>query len=230
MNYQTFFKLKIKNYKRWASSSYPGPRRCLSGESRKGLTLIELIVVMTIATIIMTSLVVQQGKWNDELAVRTQAYELALMIRQAQIYSLGVREDTGGAGGDKFNIGYGMHIDTRGAANDRYIFFADRDGDKKYSGSGEDIENKVFTRGVTVNKVCNGSLSIPLPSNCGTGPSAARAVDISFFRPLPNAYIKFLDNGGSVVPLSPPAFLKVQSAGGQTVVIKVETNGQISIQ
>jgi prepilin-type N-terminal cleavage/methylation domain-containing protein len=95
MNY--FSKLKIKGFT-------PTPKSLVSG-----FTLTELIVVITIATIITTALVFQQAKWNDNLAVSTQAYDLALMIRQAQIYSLGVKEDNS-ATGDKFNIGYGIYF------------------------------------------------------------------------------------------------------------------------
>ena len=112
MNYS---KLKIENCK-------------LKISAKRGFTLIELIVVMTIATIITTALVVQQSKWSDQLAVNTQAYELALMIRQAQIYSLGVKEYTAGTG-DKFNTGYGIHLDK--SASNQYIFFADKNINKK---------------------------------------------------------------------------------------------------
>ena len=96
MSSSIFFKNKNKGL----------PREALA---KWGFTLVELIVVMSIATVIMTALIIQQSKWNDRLTVNTQAYELALMIRQAQIYSLGVREDMAGGGG--FDVGYGVYFD-----------------------------------------------------------------------------------------------------------------------
>ena len=215
MNY--FSKLKIVNCKRWASSKCSGPRRCPSGE---GFTLVELIVVMTIATIIMTALVVQQSRWNDSLIVSTQAYEMALIIRQAQIYSLGVREYTAGTG-DKFNIGYGIHIDKN--APTQYIFFADKNGNLKYD-SGEIIETKTFTRGVIISDICSNSGG----SNCGT---PIFQVSISFFRPDPKANVIFLNNGGNPPGggIAPPATISLRSVAGKISKIIVEANGQVSI-
>ena len=186
---------------------------------KKGFTLIELMVVMSIATIMMAVLIFQQNKWSDQLSVNTQAYEMVLMIRQAQIYSLGVREDTGGTG-DKFNVGYGIYMN-QGNAN-QYIYFADRDGDQKYD-SGEAIETKTFSRGVTIKDVCGSS-------NCffvGGGP--LWQASISFFRPETKANIKLLNNGGNPVD-TPPVTIKLQSSGGREVNIIAEANGQVSVQ
>ncbi|KKP56176.1 MAG: hypothetical protein UR50_C0006G0011 [Parcubacteria group bacterium GW2011_GWC1_34_10] len=186
---------------------------------KKGFTLIELMVVMSIATIMMAVLIFQQNKWSDQLSVNTQAYEMVLMIRQAQIYSLGVREDTGGTG-DKFNVGYGIYMNQSNA--NQYIYFADRDGDQKYD-SGEAIETKTFSRGVTIKDVCGSS-------NCffvGGGP--LWQASISFFRPETKANIKLLNNGGNPVD-TPPVTIKLQSSGGREVNIIAEANGQVSVQ
>ncbi len=192
------------------------------GASAKwGFTLIELIVVMTISTIIMTALIIQQSKWNDSLAVNTQAYELALMIRQAQIYSLGVREDTFGAG-DKFDVGYGVYIDED--LPGQYIFFADKNKDLKYD-SGEAQETKTFTRGVTIYKFCG----VGNPQSCSDS-GALNQINISFFRPGSGASIRFLNNGGNTVNgINPPATIYLKSLKGQEASIKLEANGQVSV-
>ncbi|PIR40096.1 MAG: hypothetical protein COV33_01675 [Candidatus Zambryskibacteria bacterium CG10_big_fil_rev_8_21_14_0_10_34_34] len=184
-----------------------------------GFTLIELMVVMAIATIIMTSFVIQQSKWSDQLAVNTQAYEMVLMIRQAQIYSLGVREDTGSTG-DKFDVGYGIYMNQSNA--NQYIYFADRDSDQKYD-FGEAIETKTFSGGVTIKDVCGSSSCFFV----GGGP--LWQASISFFRPETKANIKLLNNGGNPVD-TPPVTIKLQSSGGREVNIIVEANGQVSIQ
>jgi prepilin-type N-terminal cleavage/methylation domain-containing protein len=115
-----------------------------------GFTLVELLVVISIATIILTALIIQQSTWNDTLSLRTQNYELSLILRQAQVHSLGVREDTSGSG-DKFGIGYGVYFDHN--QRDRYLYFADRNGDGNYDPS-ELVETYFLKRGVTLDKFC----------------------------------------------------------------------------
>lgn len=191
---------------------------------RGGFTLIELAVAMAIAITMITSLVIQQSRWNDRLTVNTQTYELALMIRQAQIYSLGVREYTDGVG-DKFDVGYGIHINM--ANPNQYIFFADKDKDLIYD-AGEELssETKSFTRGVTLKSICGKNPAIRFCYPAGS----ITQLDISFFRPEPKANAKFLNSAGNVVaPFILPGEIFLQSVGGKESSIKIESNGQISI-
>jgi prepilin-type N-terminal cleavage/methylation domain-containing protein len=196
-----------------------------SPPAQAGFTLVELIVVMTIATILLASVIVQQNQWNDSLAVNSQAYELALMVRQAQVYSLGVREDTAGSGSNKFAVGYGIYFDSD---NTRYIFFADRDngsgeGNKRYD-SGEGIGDPIkFTRGVTIKNVCGISGGSP---KCIGG--SFQQANILFFRPDPKANI-LLCNSGGVKKADPPVTISLQSAGGKVYSVTVQANGQVSI-
>ena len=185
-----------------------------------GFTLTELIVVITIATAMMTSLVFQQAKWNDNLAVSAQAYDLALMIRQAQIYSLGVKEDKSASSGDKFNIGYGIYLSQNNLS--QYIYFADRNGNQKYD-SGEAIETKTFTRGVTIKDVCGTGANGCFP---GTGPLAS--VHIFFLRPDTRVIMSLLNAGGGSTG-DPPVTIRLQSPKGKYYSVRVESNGQVSI-
>jgi len=185
--------------------------------SRRGFTLVELVVVMGIATVIMTTLVIQQRSWNDRLSVSTQSYELALSIRQAQIYSLGVREYASGSG-DKFDLGYGVYFNQ--GTLDRYIFFADANKNQKYD-SGEAVETNLLTRGVTINRVCG-------TSGCMPGGGPLNNVSISFFRPDTKANIALLNNGGNPVD-NPPATIYLRSLNGKEYSVKVESNGQVVI-
>lgn len=186
----------------------------------------ELIIVTTIATILMTTLVVQQGKWNDSLALNTQTYELALMIRQAQIYSLGVRENTSGTG-DKFSGGYGVYF---GSDYSQYIFYGDKNGNQKYD-NGEAIETKSFTRGVLVDRFCGVKGTGQEEDRCSPGQGNVAFLHISFFRPDPKANLFLLKGGGNTaVNVIPPVTVYLRSNEGQFKSIKVESNGQISIQ
>lgn len=212
MNY--FSKLKNKGFT-------PTPKIFgVSLQGKRGFTLTELIVVITIATIITTALVFQQAKWNDSLAVSTQAYDLALMIRQAQIYSLGVKEDMSATSGDRFNVGYGVYFNQNNLSE--YIYFADRNGNQKYD-SGEAIETKTFTRGVTIKDVCGIGSNGCFP---GSGPLAS--VHIFFFRPDTKVIMSLLNAGGSSTG-NPPVTIRLQSPKGQYYSVKVDPSGQVSV-
>src|SRR3989339_707098 len=224
MNY--FFKLKIENWKLKIPAKQAGfthtPKSLVSG-----FTLTELIVVITIATIITTALVFQQAKWNDNLAVSTQAYDLALMIRQAQIYSLGVKEDTSSSG-DKFNVGYGISIrkvnDADGnSAIDKFIFFADADGDKIYEvGVDHEVGPEIFLkRGVIIDDFCANDSGGVKKCAFDTGESMS-AIHISFLRPESTANV--IVEGSVKVP---PAIILLKSPKGKVYFVKVEKNGQI---
>lgn len=194
-----------------------------SKNKNEGFTLTELIVVMAIATIITTALVIQQSKWNDQLAVNTQTYEMALMIRQAQIYSLGVREHTTSTG-DKFNIGYGVYVDI--SNTNRYSFFADKNKNLKMD-AGEEIEVKMFTRGVAIEKMCGFNSSGTercYPQN------GIRKVAVSFYRPEPGAIIRFFNEADNPdTSIGPPTIVYLLSPKGKESTIRVEANGQVSV-
>lgn len=187
---------------------------------KKGFSLVELLVVVSIATLMLTALVFQQNKWNDKLSVNTQVYEMGLMLRQAQVYGLGVREYAGGVG-DKFDKAYGVHFDTN--TPDRYYFFADANKNSKFDAS-EVIETKIFTRGVRINRVCG---RVGASQNCGGALTQASA---TFLRPEPKAVIKFINNGGNELPTySAPLDVYLRSANGTENSIQVNSNGYISV-
>lgn len=171
----------------------------------------------------ITSLIIQQSKWNDHLTVDIQTYELVLMIRQAQIYSLGVREYTAGTS-DKFNVGYGVYLD---ANNARYIFFADGNRNQRYD-AGEAIETRTFVRGVTIDRFCG--LSPVGVERCFPDAGNIDRLHISFFRPEPKANILLLNSGGNPSSsVNPPAIIYLKSPGNKQYKITVESNGQVSI-
>lgn len=179
----------------------------------------ELIMVITISSIMLTVVVIKQNTWNDELAVNTQIYDLASTIRQAQTYGLGVKENSINPSGDNFNVGYGIYF-TQNSLNS-YKFFVDKNNNKKYD-SGELIETKSLERNVTIKSVCGEVRCFP-----GIGP--LYQVSIVFYRPELKANVVFLNSGGGIVADSLPVVITLQSAGGNESNVKVEESGQVSI-
>ncbi len=202
-----------------------------SASSKKGFTLIELLVVISISAIVMTALVVQQRRWDDQLALNTQTYELALMLRQAQIYSLGVREDLQ-ASGDRFDIGYGVYIDQ--ALLNRYTFFADRNKNSLYDPTGgEAIETKILRSGFYM---IPGGIDKDLGTTYWANNSIGRAyvykVSMSFKRPDPNAILRFINfsSDNTTALLKPQVIIRMISPQGRSSYIDIFDNGQISIR
>jgi prepilin-type N-terminal cleavage/methylation domain-containing protein len=189
-----------------------------------GFTLVELLVVISIATIILTALIIQQSTWNDTLSLRTQNYELSLILRQAQVHSLGVREDTSGSG-DKFGIGYGVYFDHN--QRDRYLYFADRNGDGNYDPS-ELVETYFLKRGVTLDKFCavlgnNESCSGNLGVTC------VWKASVTFKRPSVAALFKLRDTSNGPCGSRPELKIYLISKNGKRSSVSIQTNGQISV-
>ncbi|MBI2004934.1 prepilin-type N-terminal cleavage/methylation domain-containing protein [Patescibacteria group bacterium] len=71
---------------RSSGSKKDAAQRALPG----GFTLVELLVVVSIMLIITSTLLLQQRKFNSATLMRTLAYNIALSIRQAQVYGTSV--------------------------------------------------------------------------------------------------------------------------------------------
>ena len=198
-----------------------------------GFTVIELIITVSIVSIIMTVILFNYGTFTDNLALSSAAQEVAIAIRQAQTYGLNVKEVSVGSG--QFTC-YGVYFDpTDSSTNKRYVLFADKIlpglfcGDKKYDPTvdcgaigTECIEQFNFRNGVIISSIDS--------SSCGPI-SSARTLDVIFTRPNPDADINFFNNGGNAVcqtELNGKVILT--SPKGKTITINIENTGQVSIQ
>lgn len=91
-----------------------------------GVTLIELLVVIVIFMIITGITIFSYGKFNSSISIQNLADDIALTVRRAQGYAIGVR----GASGS-FSDGYGIHFtadstsSSYAGSNKSFILFAD---------------------------------------------------------------------------------------------------------
>jgi prepilin-type N-terminal cleavage/methylation domain-containing protein len=189
---------------------------------RSGFTLVELVVSIAIFAIMTALVVAKYGNFNNSLLLTNLAYDVAGTIRTAQTYGLSVRStDTG-----VLPPAYGVFFNylTSGASglcksvdSARFYLFADTGTEDYECGTGDSVINEYLLKnGTKISGLCIGSSS----SACNTTPNY---LSISFKRPNPDALIMTgaADYGYARITL--------QSASGDTRMVSVYKNGQISV-
>ena len=205
-----------------------------------GFTLIELLVVCAIIIVITSLVLVNNSKFGGDVTLENFAYDVALSVRQTQIYGIAVsRFGTGctGIGGSNpncFSAGYGMHFSLSSPTT--YLLFADEDGTGIYNPNiapSEIVDSNQIQQGFSISSLC----AIPASNSATCTP--ASEIDILFVRPEPNAYISVGHGGSAPVscikqPLSGACYYEAQitliSPKGDTRTVVVDATGQISVQ
>ncbi len=88
----------------------------------RGVTIIEMLVVLGIIGVLATVVVTSQTSFNKTILLANTAYDVALSIRSAQTFGLGSRAQ----GVVTPNAGYGIHFES--AIPNTYKLFADKGG------------------------------------------------------------------------------------------------------
>lgn len=200
----------------------------MSLKSIQAFTLVEIVITVGIVTILSSIAITNYYEFNDRLTISSAGQEMAVNIRQSQSYGLNVKEVA--PSGGNFSAAYGVHLSKNSSDNTSYIIFSDINGNKKYDPAGgcgspgsECVEKVSLRNGVTVSDV-NATGSCP-------STNLAQSMTITFLRPNPDADINFFNSSGIGVCLSSPnALITVLSKGGRTIILSVESTGQISVQ
>lgn len=96
-----------------------------------GFSMVELLVSIGIVVLVLSVVVTRQNAFNGAVLLRSQAYEIALAMREIQLGAISSASD----GSGEFRSVLGAHFDT--ADNQRYRLFRDAD-DNNFWNSGED--------------------------------------------------------------------------------------------
>lgn len=186
--------------------------------------MLELVVTISIFVFVTAITLANYPGYNDLLSLELRAQDLALLVRQAQLYALGVRAAS--FGGQQVFKGFGVHFDT--ATPTSVIFFGDRDDGKDYdAGSGcgqadsECLEIFELPSNFQISRLCGTETGGG--ASCQHQPTKFSAV---FTRPNPEAFF-------APTPTNPYAFAEVelQSArSGNTKRVVMYTTGQISVK
>lgn len=180
---------------------------------QKGFSLIELMVAVSIFIIISTVVLANHSRFNSSVLLGSLAYDIALSIREAQVYGVSVREFESG-----FSVGYGIRFSSANS----YALFVDTNDNQRYDdGTDTILSTYSLERGHTIQRFC-GTTSEGIEACSDEGIIAH--LDIVFVRPDPDAIITSDEAGiyssGKIVVASP---------NGDTRTVEVASTGQISV-
>jgi prepilin-type N-terminal cleavage/methylation domain-containing protein len=192
----------------------------------EGFTLIEMLVTVSIATVIMSTVFFNYATFIDRLAISSAGQEMAIAVRQAQTYGLTVKEVT--VGGGQFSAAYGIYFDLSDPTN--FYLFADTNADNKYtvgsgcgSGSTECVEKFILRNNIRITGICDATTCPPVVG--------ATRLTATFLRPTPDAVIYFANNANALVagPSTKGKVVLTSPKGSVTNVI-IDSTGQILVQ
>lgn len=226
--------------------------------THSGFSLIELIVSISIIIIISSVALFNQAKFSSDILISNMAYEIALIIRQAQVYgtsSKGNEDALTLQGSEQYRVGYGVHFaDDNGEKPGSFLTFVDVPNQGGASSPGEnttfnyqfDIDNTYgptdvqtltslvdLTQGQKIRRFCAYSST---EQKCwDTSYGSNMSLDIVFVKPNPDAHITFWD--GSEFTGNIPGGTKYDEAkiviesglGDKCRTVRIRASGQVSV-
>ncbi len=178
----------------------------------------ELMVVVAVFSTISVIVLANHSKFNSSVLLGSLAYNIALSVREAQVYGLSVQEVD-----SSFQSGYGIHF----AGPSSFLFFADKNMNRLYDGEPTDKIMKSYTLNSqhSISRFC-GYTAVSGGQQCsnGEGGTTISYLDIVFLRPDPDAYMRSNQFTGYS-----RAEIKVRSTSGEERTVTVAPTGQISV-
>jgi len=184
-----------------------------------GFSLLEMIMVLTVFGLITSIVTYNYGSFNNQITLTNLAYEIAMQIREAQVFSMGVR-----GANNTFDSHYGVYFK---AGTGSFISFVDSDGDGLCKSGPTD-----FCDACTTPTECQKIISLPRNmmvqefKKVSDNSSVTGPVFVTFKRPDPEAII--LDSNSTVITSGVNVIVK--SPDNQYKKIVVRENGYISVE
>nr|AQQ75002.1 hypothetical protein [uncultured bacterium] len=183
--------------------------------------------------LILTGVVLANNtRFGNQIILQNLAHDIALSIRQAQVYGIAVvRCDPTVTANcpaiNQYDAAYGVHFCMPGAAQctgNAFELFVDVDHDGLYIG-GETVLANQIAGGFQISNLC-------VTSAIGGGETCnVPNLHVMFRRPEPDACINgTFDSDGDCASEYQRAKITVRANDGDEAVVVVESTGQISVQ
>ncbi len=215
-------------------------KKFLHSSGQAGLTFIELIVVMSIFSIIASVVLFNFSSFNTNITSQNLAQQIALQIKQAQTESISGTRTVGFAEDEILNpegaptYGVKFDIDDMDGTNQldtkSLAYFADVDGDGEYdhpAGGTPCGIGQSGTECIAIIQINTADSIVGICSNsdCDLGNYNDMQATILFRRPFPEARLYI---GSDLTPQSKIG-VKVRSSKGAERVIMTTILGQVSV-
>lgn len=180
----------------------------------RGFSLLEVLITSAIIGIVTAIVVVKYGAFNSTILLKNQAFEVAIAIREAQVYSISTRGES-----NAFRNDYGVFVDVSSGSTNSVVLFIDSDEDGMYDTSSDiTVETLTLDSRFEISDFC---VDVSGANDCSLDTLA-----ITFTRPDFDANIKA---DSSVFP-DASITLSSLSGGSFTRTVTVSATGQISVQ
>ena len=216
----------------------------LKKNNEQGFTLIEFIVVLVIFSIMSGTSLFNYNQYRNNIEITNIAQDVALTIRQAQVYGISAADEfEGGTGENTFGF-FGSDNDPSSITEDRsirgfaidiksqeIILFEDLNRSFSYEPQNDRVIDvrRILARNTNMSACLFASDDPVDPGNCSEevtiNTNGDTIVSIAFERPYPDAFIHFENTQYSHVLIE----LK-DNAGNNLRYIEVNPIGNISVK
>lgn len=183
-----------------------------------GFTLVELMVVASIFAVISSIVLFQNARFNNVVILENLAYDVALSVREAQVYGLSVRQDLGSG---SFDFAYGIHVGASAPSN--YVLFIDANENDRFDAPAETLQTFTLRKGFVIGRYCADNGGTPKCSD--TSADEMEGLSVVYRRPDPEGLIR-TDTGVSYSR----AEIVLQAPNGNERSVVIYTSGQISVE
>ncbi len=231
---QTFLKIsfyktlrrRVAEHSNFLAKKYACFGKRLFLKTVPAFTLVELMVVLGIFAVITSVVVYRYRDFNNNIILTNTAYEIGLLVRQAQVYGLSVR---GSGASDAFNQGYGVFINK---SDNSFVLCADTDGTILGSEKNGDricnINSGADTKIDSLQMPAQYTIAGLQTKKSGFDEEDVENLSIVFVRPNPNAYI--VGGGQNLSANYIEARIIVASPSGNQKTVVITHTGQISVE
>lgn len=196
----------------------------LSTQRNRGMTYVELVVVLGIMAVLSSVVMFNHGKFQGKINLKTLANDIALKMVEAQKSSINGVLQTGAI--SNWRPAYGLYFHT--SSPTKFIYFADLDNDDVcaspncvppvYSIGGEVLDVVSITRGNTIS-----SLEVFGTGGC---PSTVTNLTITFKRPSASPIISSIPKLNCNVSYVAMTLVSPQGTSAQ---VKLYASGRVQI-